>query len=124
MRGIYVEVVAWAPDQQSWTIYADYLDGATTEADDGAFAELTKIYLREWPDATGSNGALTRSDRLRLSHRRRLRVDAPASGAKATKGVDGWGKVPLGTATDQDVDYRGRKHAEAAPSCGSLGPGR
>ena len=41
MRGIYAEVVAWAPDQQSWTIFADYLDGATTEADAGAFARLT-----------------------------------------------------------------------------------
>lgn len=53
MRGIYVEVVAWAPDQQSWTIWADYLEGATTEVDDGAFAELTKIYLREWSDSYG-----------------------------------------------------------------------
>jgi phage terminase large subunit GpA-like protein len=110
MRGIYVEVVAWAPDQQSWTIFADYLDGATTEVDAGAFAELTKLYQRRWPDAYGNDWQLEeigvdsgyRTDVIYEWTRRH-------PGAKATKGVDGWAKVPLGLATDQDIDYRGRK---------------
>ncbi len=110
MRGIYVEVVAWAPDQQSWTIFADYLDGATTEVDDGAFARLTELYQRRWPDAYGSAWPL---DNIGIDSGYRTDVvyewTRRHPGAWATKGVDGWAKVPLGTATDQDVDYRGRK---------------
>lgn len=110
MRGIYVEVVAWAPDQQSWTIFADYLDGATTDVDAGAFAELSKIYAREWPDAFGRRWRL---DEIGVDSGYRTDVvyewTRRHPGAKATKGVEGWAKVPLGTATDQDVDYRGRR---------------
>ncbi len=110
MRGIYVEVVAWAPDQQSWTIFADYLDGPTTDADGGAFAELTKFYDREWPDGYGHKFRL---DEIGIDSGYRTDVvyewTRRHPGSKATKGVDGWSKVPLGTATDQDIDYRGRK---------------
>ncbi len=110
MRGIYVEVVAWAPDQQSWTLFADYLDGATTDVDAGAFAELTKIYMREWPDGFGNRWRL---DEIGVDSGYRTDVvyewTRRHPGAKATKGIDGWAKVPLGTASDQDVDYRGRK---------------
>ncbi|MGD0026832.1 MAG: terminase gpA endonuclease subunit, partial [Xanthobacteraceae bacterium] len=111
MRGIYVEVVAWSPDQQSWTIHADYLEGATTEVDSGAFAELTALcYERKWPDAFGNTWAL---DQIGIDSGYRTDVvyewTRRHPGAKATKGVDGWGKVPLGVATDQDVSYSGRK---------------
>ncbi|MGO9685120.1 MAG: terminase gpA endonuclease subunit, partial [Beijerinckiaceae bacterium] len=115
MRGIYVEVVAWAPDQQSWTIFADYLEGATTEVDAGAFAELTKLHAREWPDAYGHKW---RFDEFGIDSGYRTGVvyewTRRHPGTTATKGVDGWGKVPLGTATDQDVDYRGRKMRRGA----------
>ncbi len=111
MRGIYVEVVGWGADQQSWTIFADYLDGATTEVDAGAFAALTeKIYLREWPNAAGRRFRL---DELLIDSGYRTDVVYEWArrhpGTKATKGVDGWSKVPLGVATDQDIDYRGTK---------------
>ena len=109
MRGIYVEVVAWAPDQQSWVIYADYLDGATTDADGGAFAELTKVHQKEWPDAYGNRW---RIDQFLIDSGYRTDIVyewTRRHGAWATKGVDGWGRVPLGTATDQDIDYRGRR---------------
>jgi phage terminase large subunit GpA-like protein len=110
MRGIYVEIVAWAPDQQSWTIFADYLDGATTDVDQGAFAELTKLYLRDWPDEYGHRFSL---DEFLIDSGYRTDVvyewTRRHPGTKATKGIDGWSKVPLGVATDQDIDYRGRK---------------
>ncbi len=109
MRGIYVEIVAWASDQQSWTIFADYLDGATTDADGGAFAELTKVYQREWPDAY--NGCW-RVDEFLIDSGYRTDVVyewTRRHGAWATKGIDGWGRVPLSIATDQDIDYRGRR---------------
>jgi phage terminase large subunit GpA-like protein len=110
MRGIYVEVVAWASDQQSWTIYADYLDGGTTDAAGGAFALLTEVYRRRWPDAFGNSWQL---DEIGVDSGYRTDVvyewTRRHPGAKATKGVDGWAKVPLGLASDQDIDYRGRK---------------
>ncbi len=110
MRGIYVEVVAWAPDQQSWTIFADYLDGATTDVDDGAFARLTELYQRRWPDAFGNAWQL---DEIGVDSGYRTDVvyewTRRHPGAKSTKGIDGWSKVPLGLASDQDIDYRGRR---------------
>jgi phage terminase large subunit GpA-like protein len=110
MRGIYVEVVAWSPDQQSWTVFADYLDGATSDVGDGAFVELTKVYLREWPDAYGNRW---RIDELGIDSGYRSNEvyewTRRHAGTKATKGADGWGRPALGIAADVDVDYRGRK---------------
>jgi phage terminase large subunit GpA-like protein len=110
MRGIYVEALAWGPDQQSWPIFAEYLDGATTEIDQGAFAALSEVYLREWPDAFGNRW---RIDELGIDSGYRTNEvyewTRRHPGTKALKGVDGWGRPAIGIATDQDVDYRGRK---------------
>jgi phage terminase large subunit GpA-like protein len=109
-RGIYVEVLAHAPDQQSWPIYIDYLDGPTVDVDDGAFVALTELYRREWPDAYGNRWRFDEfaidggyhSDAVYEFTRRH-------PGVKAVKGADGWRRVPLGIATDQDVNYKGKK---------------
>jgi phage terminase large subunit GpA-like protein len=109
-RGIYVEALAHTPDQQSWPIYIDYLDGPTTDVDEGAFVGLTEIYRREWPDAYGNRwrfdefvvDANYHTDTVYEWSRRH-------PGVKAVKGMQGWRRVPLGVATDQDVDYKGKK---------------
>jgi phage terminase large subunit GpA-like protein len=110
MRGIYYEVLAVAPDGQSWVIDADYLDGATTDHDAGAFAALTELYRREWPDAFGHR---RRADEFLIDTGYRTQVVYTWTrlhpGTKAIKGEDGWGRPALGVATDQDVDYRGRR---------------
>jgi phage terminase large subunit GpA-like protein len=110
MRGIYVEVLAHGADQQSWVMFADYLDGPTTNINDGAFVALTELYRREWPDAYGN--------RLRVDE---FGIDAGYHtdavyewtrrhpGTKALKGLDGWTRIALGIATDQDVNYGGRR---------------
>jgi phage terminase large subunit GpA-like protein len=109
-RGIYVEVLAHAPDQQSWPVYIDYLDGPTVDVDDGAFVALTELYRREWPDAFGNTW---RADEFAIDAN--YHTDAVYEwtrrhpGVKAVKGAQGWRRVPLGIATDQDVDYKGRK---------------
>jgi phage terminase large subunit GpA-like protein len=109
-RGIYVEVLAHAPDQQTWPIYIDYLDGPTVDVDDGAFVALTELYRREWPDAYGNRW---RFDEFVIDAN--YHTDAVYEwsrrhpGVKAIKGADGWRRVPLGVATDQDVDYKGKK---------------
>ena len=110
MRGIYVEVVAHAPDRQSWTIYADYLDGVTTDADRGAFAALTELYNRIWPDAYGN---AWRIDEFGVDSGYRADVVYEWTrrhyGTKALKGIDGWHKPALGVAVDVDVTYSGRR---------------
>ena len=110
MRGIYYEVLAHAPNRATWVIDADYIDGATTDHDGGAFTGLHELWSKTWPDAFG--------------HRRRwdeFGIDANYHtgavltwsrghpGVKALQGRDGWGHPPLGVASDVDVDYRGRR---------------
>lgn len=109
-RGIYVEVLAHTPDQQSWPIYIDYLDGPTVDVDDGAFVGLSELWRREWPDAYSNRW---RFDEFVIDAN--YHTDAVYEwtrrhpGTKAIKGADGWRRVPLGVATDQDVDYKGKK---------------
>jgi phage terminase large subunit GpA-like protein len=110
LRGIYVEVLAHGPDQQSWPMFTDYLDGATTSVNEGAFVALTELYRREWPDAFGNR---LRSDEFAIDAGYHTDVvyewTRRHPGTKAVKGLDGWARVSLGVATDQDVNYGGRR---------------
>lgn len=110
MRGVYYEVVAWTPDRRSFVIEADYLDGATTDHDDGAFLQLSVLYHRTWPDAHGNRW---RPDEFGVDSGYRSHVvytwTRGHPGTKALKGVDGWNVPALGTASDVDIDYRGRR---------------
>jgi phage terminase large subunit GpA-like protein len=110
MRGIYVEVLAWTPDRRSYVIEADYLDGSTEFHDDGAFAALSKLYHRTWPDAYGNRRS---PDEFGVDSGYRSHVVYTwcrgHPGSKALKGDDGWGRPALGIASDVDIDYRGRK---------------
>ncbi|MGC2781685.1 MAG: terminase gpA endonuclease subunit [Bradyrhizobium sp.] len=110
MNGIYVEVVAWAPNRESWVVYTDMLAGDTTDANGGAFLQLAELYDREWPDSYGG--------------RRRVDAFAVDSGfrshvvyywcsmrhyAFAVDGRDGWHLPALGTPQPKDIDLDGRK---------------
>jgi len=110
MRGIYVEVLAHGHDRQSWTIFADYLDGATTDVDAGAFAALSELWHRTWRDGYDNEW---KHDEFGIDAGYRTDVvyewTRRHPGAKALKGAEGWGRVPLGVASDVDVDYRGRR---------------
>ena len=109
-RGIYVEVLAHAPDQQTWVIFADYLDGTTVAVDDGAFLALSELYRREWPDAFGNRW---RADEFVIDAGYQSHTvyewTRRHPGTKAVDGRDGWTRVPLGVAVDVDVNYGGRK---------------
>jgi phage terminase large subunit GpA-like protein len=110
MRGIYVEVVGWKPNRESYVVHADYLDGDTTDHDSGAFAALTEIYHREWPDAYGHR---RRHDEFGIDANYRtgtvLTWSRSHPGVKALQGREGWGRPALSVASDVDVDYRGRR---------------
>ena len=115
MRGIYVEVLAIGADRQSWVVESLFLDGDTSDPEDGAFAKLTTVYEREYPDAFGNRRRVDvfgvdsgyRSNIVYTWCRNRV-------GAMALKGVDGWSRPALGTPTLQDVDFGGRKIKKGA----------
>ena len=111
MRGIYYEVVAWAPTKESWLIEADYIDGPTTDADEGAFLALSELFHREWPDAYGHRW---RADQCGVDSGYRTQVVYEFArrniGVWPLKGIDGWKQPSLSGATPVDVDYRGRKY--------------
>lgn len=115
MRGIYYEIVAHGPDKQTWVVDADFLLGDTDDPERGAFAELTKVYEREYPDAFGGKRRVDafgvdsgyRSNIVYTWCRNRV-------GAMALKGVDGWSKPAIGSPTLQDIDFAGRKIKKGA----------
>ncbi|KAI93927.1 terminase GpA [Rhodomicrobium udaipurense JA643] len=115
MRGIYVEVLAIAPDRQSWVVDVQYLDGETTDAERGAFAKLTELYERTYPDAFGNR---RRVDLIGVDSGYQTNTvytwcrNRP--GAMALKGEDGWSRPALGSPTLQDIDYGGRKIKKGA----------
>ncbi|WP_022722955.1 phage terminase large subunit family protein [Rhodopseudomonas sp. B29] len=110
MRGIYVEGVAWAPNRESWVIYADVLEGDTTDANSGAFLKLAELYDREWPDAFGGK---RRHDGFIIDSGFRSHVVyhfcSTRHNAYAADGRDGWNKPPLGVPSLVSIDLDGRK---------------
>lgn len=110
MRGIYVEVVAWAPNRESWVVDTFVLEGDTTDANDGAFLKLAEVYDREWPDAFGGK---RRIDAFGCDSGFRSHIVynwcRSRHYAFAVDGRDGWNKPALGTPSIVDIDLDGRK---------------
>ncbi len=110
MNGIYVEVVAWAPNRESWVIYTDLLDGDTTNANGGAFLKLAELYDREWPDSYGNK---RRVDGFAVDSGFRSHVVyhwcSSRHYAYAVDGRDGWHLPAIGTPSVKDIDLDGRK---------------
>lgn len=119
MRGIWFEVVAWAPNRESWVVDAKYLDGATDAPDAEAFQLLRRELDREFPDAFGG---LRRLDALGVDSGYRTHVvyawrrdndrmhpNTGASVVLALDGRDGWSLPAIGTPKLVDIDLGGRK---------------
>ncbi|MDF2621415.1 MAG: putative phage terminase large subunit [Xanthobacteraceae bacterium] len=109
-NGIYVEVLAHAPNRASWPIEATFLDGDTSDPKGGAFAKLDEFYERAWPDAFGKR---RRVDAFGVDSGYRSHVVYSwvrgRPGAFALKGEDGWTRPPLGTPQPVDIDLNGQK---------------
>ena len=52
-HGIYLELVAFGQDRQSWDVSAEYFPGATDNPTTGAWKLLDEFAAREFPDAYG-----------------------------------------------------------------------
>jgi phage terminase large subunit GpA-like protein len=110
MNGIYVEVVAWAPNRESWVVFVDVVEGDTTNANGGAFLKLGEIYDREWPDAFGNRRKV---DAFAIDSGFRSHVVyhwcQSRHNAYAVDGRDGWHLPAIGTPSVKDIDLDGRK---------------
>nr|WP_246701492.1 terminase gpA endonuclease subunit [Rhodopseudomonas sp. BR0G17] len=110
MNGIYCEVVAWAPNRESWVVETLVLEGDTTDANAGAFLKLAEVYSREWPDAFGGKRRL---DGMIVDSGFRSHVVyhwcSTRHNAYAADGRDGWNKPALGTPSLVSIDLDGRK---------------
>ena len=120
MRGIWYEVIAIAPNRETWTVDADYIDGDTSDLNGTAYEGLRKRVLeREYPDAFGR---MRRLDALGIdsgyrSHyvyawvrkHQRLHPDTGLDLILATKGDDGWSKPAIGMPSLVDIDLAGNK---------------
>jgi phage terminase large subunit GpA-like protein len=115
--GIWYEAVAFAPNGESWTVRHEFLEGETTDPVGGAFAKLTAIYDRDWPDAFGGTrkpdaflvdaGDGGRANQVYAWTRGRPRTFA-------IKGVPGWTAPAIGLPSQVDVNIDGRKIAKGA----------
>lgn len=120
MRGLWLNVVAFAPNGESWDVDALYIDGDTSRMDGPAFQQLRKETLdREFPDAFGGVRKLDalgvdsgfRTHVVYAWVRRHQQVH-PISGRDivlATKGLPGWGRPAIGQPSLVDIDLDGKK---------------
>lgn len=110
--GIWVEVVAFASDRQSWCVTRRFLEGDTTDPSRGAFAKLDEFYQETFEDAYGKCRRLDA-----------MAVDAGDGGranevyawtrlrpnALAVRGVGGWTAPAIGTPSKVSINARGKK---------------
>lgn len=110
MNGIYVEIVAWAPNRESWVVHVDVLEGDTTNANGGAFLKLGELYDREWPDSFGNR---RRVDGFAVDSGFRSHIVyhwcSSRHNAYAVDGRDGWHLPAIGTPRVKDIDLDGVK---------------
>lgn len=109
-NAIYAEVLALAPDRQSWVVDALILDGDTEDAERGAFAKLAAVYETEWPD---SFGGARRADAFGVDSGFRANTVynwvRGRPNAFALKGGDGWSRPAISLPSLVDIDFRGKK---------------
>jgi phage terminase large subunit GpA-like protein len=114
-NAIYVVVIAFASDGQSWVIEALTLEGETSEPDGGAFAKLTEIYETAWPD---SFDGTRRIDAFGVDAGFRANVVYNWVRGRpktfALQGRDGWSRAAMSQPSLVDIDIAGKKIKQGA----------
>ncbi|GJD51096.1 hypothetical protein OPKNFCMD_3847 [Methylobacterium crusticola] len=120
MRGIWYEVVAFAPDGQSWTVDADYIPGDPADSRSEVYGLLLDRTLRrEFPDAFGrtrrvdvlgiDTGYLSNAVYGFVRLNQSINLNTGHDTILALDGVPGWQKPPIGQRREVEVDLDGRK---------------
>ncbi|MCX5513431.1 terminase [Kaistia algarum] len=110
--GIWVEIVAFSPDRQSWSVSARFLEGDTTDPQAGAFLKLAAVYDERFVDAFGNSRPIDAMAVDAGDGGRANQVYAFARGrhrAYAIKGMPGWNRPAIGTPTDVAITLKGAK---------------
>lgn len=125
MRGIWVEVVAFAPDRQSWVVDTHYLDGSTEGPDEEAFKKLeNEVLNKSYPDAFGNMRTI---DALAVdtgyrSHvvyawvrgKQKMHAETGRDIILAVDGRPGWSLPAIGTPKLVDINLAGAKVKQGA----------
>lgn len=125
MRGIWLEILAIAPNRESWVVEALYLDGDTADMTGPAFEALKRETLdREFPDAFGRHhriDALAVDSGFRahvvyswVRRHQRIHPDTGRDIILAVKGLEGWGRPAIGQPKLVDIDLDGQKVRQGA----------
>lgn len=125
MRGIWLLVMATAPNREKWVVEARYIDGDTSDPNGPVFDALRRETVdRQFPDAFGGTRQIDalavdsgyRSHIVYAWVRKTQRIN-PLTGRDvilATKGLKGWNRAAIGQPTLMDIDLGGRKIKEGA----------
>lgn len=109
-HGIYLEIVAFGEDRQSWTVAAEYFPGATDNPQAGAWRMLDEYTAREFPD---SYGVLRKLDGLAVDAGYRtnqvLEWCRRRPDTYAVKGEPGRGRPAIGQPVNKSVNKRGKR---------------
>lgn len=111
-NGIYYNIRAFASDGQNWPVDGDFLAGETNDPRAGAFLELSKVVLREWPDSYGGKLSV---DMFAVDAGYRSNVvytfarQFQASGVVAIQGVEGWFKPAFGVGVPVEINYNNKR---------------
>ncbi len=125
LRGIWLEILAIAPDRQTWVVDATYIEGDTASPNNPVFEDLHAATLgRTFPDAFGRPRTI---DALAIDTGYRAHVvyawarvkqqAHPLTGRRVivtTKGVPGWGKPAIGQPAPVTIDLDGQKIPQGA----------
>lgn len=111
-NGIWVEIVAFGEDRQSWSLGVRFLDGATDNASEGAWVALDTLFRQPLRDAFGNTRQLEamavdggdggRTNQVLEWCRRR-------PNAYAVKGVGGRGVPAISVPAKKSVTKRGKR---------------
>lgn len=109
---LYVELVAFAPDRQSWSVAVEKFVGETVDPKSGAWIELDEFYKREFNTAYGTKRTI---DAMGVDAADGGRTDQVAQWCKlrpncfAIRGVGGRGVPAIGPPKKISITARGKK---------------
>lgn len=110
--GIWVEVVAFASNGESWSLTHRFLEGDTSDPQGGAFLALDVLYNQQFPDAFGATRLI---DAMAIDAGDGGRFNQVCAWARARarafaiKGAPGWTHPAIGTPAKVDIRLSGRK---------------
>lgn len=108
--GIFVEGVCFAEDRQSWTVFAEFFEGATDNPQEGAWTQLDAFVSQEFADV---HGILRRIDALGVDSGYRTNQVREwcrrHPNAYAVKGQPGRGVPAIGAPARKGVTKKGKR---------------